>query len=102
MRADLADMTPRAGHTRLVSTLTGDWVDPASMTADYWYDNLRQTVHFDAGGHGGRRRRAHHVRGGQPAPGADDAGHGDPRRHRRRPGTPWAACAAATTTRPGC
>ncbi|WP_327028050.1 SDR family NAD(P)-dependent oxidoreductase [Micromonospora sp. NBC_01740] len=48
LRADLADVTPQAGHTRLVSTLTGDWVDPASMTADYWYDNLRQTVQFDA------------------------------------------------------
>ncbi|WP_431894306.1 type I polyketide synthase [Micromonospora haikouensis] len=48
LRADLADITPRPGHTRLVSTLTGDWVDPASMTADYWYDNLRQTVQFDA------------------------------------------------------
>ncbi|MEW2378346.1 type I polyketide synthase [Micromonospora sp. NPDC047812] len=48
LRADLADVTPRQGHTRLVSTLTGDWVDPASMTADYWYDNLRQTVRFDA------------------------------------------------------
>jgi NAD(P)-dependent dehydrogenase (short-subunit alcohol dehydrogenase family)/acyl carrier protein len=31
-----------------VSTLTGDWVDPGSMSADYWYDNLRQTVQFDA------------------------------------------------------
>nr|WP_229404327.1 type I polyketide synthase [Micromonospora sp. NBRC 110038] len=48
LRADLADVTPQPGHTRLVSTLTGDWVDPASMTADYWYDNLRQTVQFDA------------------------------------------------------
>ncbi|MEV0882034.1 type I polyketide synthase [Micromonospora echinofusca] len=48
LRADLADVTPRQGHVRLVSTLTGDWVDPASMTADYWYDNLRQTVQFDA------------------------------------------------------
>ncbi|MGC4790538.1 type I polyketide synthase [Micromonospora sp. DT178] len=48
LRADLADVTPRQGHIRLVSTLTGDWVDPASMTADYWYDNLRQTVQFDA------------------------------------------------------
>ncbi|MGC4790539.1 type I polyketide synthase [Micromonospora sp. DT178] len=47
LRADLADITPRQGHVRLVSTLTGDWVDPASMTADYWYDNLRQTVRFD-------------------------------------------------------
>ncbi|MDW3847502.1 SDR family NAD(P)-dependent oxidoreductase [Micromonospora sp. BRA006-A] len=48
LRADLAGVSPRAGHTRLVSTLTGDWVDPAVMTADYWYDNLRQTVLFDA------------------------------------------------------
>ncbi|MGK5671592.1 type I polyketide synthase [Micromonospora sp. URMC 106] len=48
LRADLADIVPQAGHTRLVSTLTGDWVEPASMTADYWYDNLRQTVRFDA------------------------------------------------------
>ncbi|MFY1593310.1 SDR family NAD(P)-dependent oxidoreductase [Micromonospora sp. WMMD737] len=48
LRADLADVTPQQGHTRLVSTLTGDWVDPTSMTAAYWYDNLRQTVQFDA------------------------------------------------------
>ncbi|SBT66853.1 Acyl transferase domain-containing protein [Micromonospora sediminicola] len=48
LRGDLADVAPQAGHTRLVSTLTGDWVDPASMTADYWYDNLRRTVRFDA------------------------------------------------------
>ncbi|MFG1799528.1 type I polyketide synthase [Micromonospora carbonacea] len=48
LRADLADVTPQPGRIRLVSTLTGDWVDPGSMTADYWYDNLRQTVQFDA------------------------------------------------------
>ncbi|MGB2568734.1 type I polyketide synthase [Micromonospora citrea] len=48
LRADLADVRPQSGHTRLVSTLTGDWVDPATMTADYWYDNLRRTVQFDA------------------------------------------------------
>ncbi|MGW0241398.1 type I polyketide synthase [Micromonospora chalcea] len=48
LRADLADVSPQPGHTRLVSTLTGDWVDPASMDAGYWYDNLRQTVQFDA------------------------------------------------------
>ncbi|MGC4889646.1 type I polyketide synthase [Micromonospora sp. DT227] len=47
LRADLAGVTPQAGHTRLVSTLTGEWVDPATMTADYWYDNLRRTVRFD-------------------------------------------------------
>ncbi|WP_431901600.1 type I polyketide synthase [Micromonospora chalcea] len=48
LRADLADVSPQPGHTRLVSTLTGDWVDPSSMDAGYWYDNLRQTVQFDA------------------------------------------------------
>ncbi|MFG3422678.1 SDR family NAD(P)-dependent oxidoreductase [Micromonospora sp. NPDC048063] len=48
LRADLAGIAPQEGHTRLVSTLTGDWVDPVSMTADYWYDNLRQTVQFDS------------------------------------------------------
>ncbi|MGC5333975.1 type I polyketide synthase [Micromonospora sp. DT62] len=47
LRADLADVTPQVGHTRLVSTLTGDWADPISMGADYWYDNLRRTVLFD-------------------------------------------------------
>ncbi|MFC8905589.1 type I polyketide synthase, partial [Micromonospora sp. NPDC057140] len=48
LRADLADVAPQPGRVRLVSTLTGDWVDPVSMTADYWYDNLRRTVQFDA------------------------------------------------------
>ncbi|MER7420885.1 SDR family NAD(P)-dependent oxidoreductase [Micromonospora peucetia] len=48
LRSDLADVRPQAGHTRLVSTLTGDWVEPTSMTADYWYENLRRTVQFDA------------------------------------------------------
>ncbi|MEU9508929.1 type I polyketide synthase [Micromonospora sp. NPDC048170] len=47
LRADLADITPQPGHTRLVSTLTGDWADPLAMGADHWYDNLRQTVLFD-------------------------------------------------------
>ncbi|WP_328348239.1 type I polyketide synthase [Micromonospora sp. NBC_00421] len=48
LRTDLVDITPRPGHARLVSTLTGDWVDPTSMTAEYWYENLRRTVQFDA------------------------------------------------------
>ncbi|MEU6075137.1 type I polyketide synthase [Micromonospora sp. NPDC047074] len=47
LRTDLADVTPRIGEVRLVSTLTGDWVDPESMGAQYWYDNLRQPVLFD-------------------------------------------------------
>jgi len=48
LRADLAGVTPRAGHTRLVSTLTGEWADPLTMGAEHWYDNLRLTVQFDA------------------------------------------------------
>ncbi|MFI6230960.1 type I polyketide synthase [Micromonospora echinospora] len=48
LRTDLADVTPQPGHTRLVSTLTGDWVEPETMDAGYWYDNLRQTVLFDS------------------------------------------------------
>uniref|UniRef100_UPI003D73FDA8 type I polyketide synthase n=1 Tax=Micromonospora marina TaxID=307120 RepID=UPI003D73FDA8 len=48
LRADLAGVTPQAGHTRLVSTLTGEWADPLTMGAEHWYDNLRQTVQFDA------------------------------------------------------
>ncbi|MEU0152490.1 type I polyketide synthase [Micromonospora fulviviridis] len=48
LRTDLADITPQPGHTRLVSTLTGTWVDPETMGAEYWYDNLRRTVQFDA------------------------------------------------------
>nr|WP_245730657.1 type I polyketide synthase [Micromonospora pallida] len=47
LRTDLADIRPQQGHLRLVSTLTGQWVEPESMGAGYWYENLRQTVLFD-------------------------------------------------------
>ncbi|SCF29375.1 Acyl transferase domain-containing protein [Micromonospora echinospora] len=47
LRKDLADITPQSGQVRLVSTLTGEWVVPESMGADYWYENLRRTVLFD-------------------------------------------------------
>ncbi|WP_212818399.1 type I polyketide synthase [Polymorphospora rubra] len=47
LRTDLAGVAPRTGGVRLVSTLTGDWVDPGSMGADYWYENLRRPVLFD-------------------------------------------------------
>jgi acyl transferase domain-containing protein/acyl carrier protein len=47
LRTDLADIRPQQGRVRLVSTLTGDWVDPESMGAGYWFENLRQTVLFD-------------------------------------------------------
>ncbi|MEV0331105.1 type I polyketide synthase, partial [Micromonospora echinospora] len=47
LRTDLADIAPQSGQVRLVSTLTGEWVVPETMGADYWYENLRQTVLFD-------------------------------------------------------
>ncbi|MFI2712289.1 type I polyketide synthase [Micromonospora sp. NPDC018662] len=47
MLADLAGLAPQAGHTRMVSTVTGDWADPESMDGDYWYTNLRQPVRFE-------------------------------------------------------
>ncbi|MER7419615.1 type I polyketide synthase [Micromonospora peucetia] len=48
MLADLADLAPQRGHTPLVSTLTGGWADPTVMDGQYWYDNLRNPVRFDA------------------------------------------------------
>ncbi|TWJ29712.1 type I polyketide synthase [Micromonospora sagamiensis] len=48
MLADLAGLAPQAGHTPLVSTLTGEWADPTVMDGGYWYENLRNPVRFDA------------------------------------------------------
>ncbi|WP_417999971.1 SDR family NAD(P)-dependent oxidoreductase [Kibdelosporangium phytohabitans] len=44
--ADLAPIEPRQGHTRLLSTVTGEPVDGTGLTADYWFRNLRETVLF--------------------------------------------------------
>ncbi|QMU73985.1 SDR family NAD(P)-dependent oxidoreductase [Streptacidiphilus sp. P02-A3a] len=46
--AALADVRPRAGQLPLLSTVTGDWLDTATMDAGYWFRNLRQTVQFGA------------------------------------------------------
>ncbi|MEV7597320.1 SDR family NAD(P)-dependent oxidoreductase [Kitasatospora sp. NPDC089797] len=43
----LAPVAPRAGHTPLLSTVTGDWLDTERMDGDYWYTNLRETVRFE-------------------------------------------------------
>ncbi|MFI5833578.1 type I polyketide synthase [Micromonospora sp. NPDC051300] len=48
MLTDLAGLSPQPGHTRMVSTVTGDWADPESMDGDYWYTNLRRPVRFEA------------------------------------------------------
>ncbi|MFF2078452.1 type I polyketide synthase [Kitasatospora sp. NPDC058162] len=43
----LAPVAPRTGHTPLVSTVTGDWLDTEQMDGAYWYTNLRRTVRFE-------------------------------------------------------
>ncbi|MGW7349866.1 type I polyketide synthase [Streptomyces sp. NPDC054784] len=45
--ADIAAIRPRAGDVPFFSTATGDWVDTASLDADYWMRNLRGTVRFE-------------------------------------------------------
>ncbi len=48
IRAGLEGITPRAGTARMVSTLTGEVIDGEELTPDYWVENLRNTVEFDA------------------------------------------------------
>ncbi|MGW4059749.1 type I polyketide synthase [Amycolatopsis sp. NPDC004747] len=45
--ADLAPVTPSSVDTTFFSTLTGEAIDTAELTADYWYRNLRATVKFE-------------------------------------------------------
>ncbi|WP_245805218.1 type I polyketide synthase [Amycolatopsis australiensis] len=45
--ADLAGITPRPVRTVFASTLTGEPLDTAQLTAGYWYRNLRETVRFE-------------------------------------------------------
>ena len=42
--AAFADVRPRTGDVPLLSTVTGDWLDPAAMDATYWYANMREPV----------------------------------------------------------
>ncbi|WTW99072.1 acyltransferase domain-containing protein [Streptomycetaceae bacterium NBC_01309] len=46
--ADLAEIEPASGKVPFWSTVTGDWLDTASLDAAYWATNLRETVRFDA------------------------------------------------------
>ncbi|MCM3885248.1 acyltransferase domain-containing protein, partial [Frankia sp. R82] len=45
--AALGDITPQPTTIPILSTVTADWIDPDALTADYWYDNLRQPVRFE-------------------------------------------------------
>jgi acyl transferase domain-containing protein/acyl carrier protein len=46
VKAELSAITPSAGRIPLLSTAKGTWLSGPEMTADYWYDNLRQPVMF--------------------------------------------------------
>ncbi|MBB5924424.1 acyl transferase domain-containing protein/thioesterase domain-containing protein/acyl carrier protein [Actinoalloteichus hoggarensis] len=43
----LAAVTPRASEVPFYSSVTGEVADTASLGAEYWFDNLRETVRFD-------------------------------------------------------
>ena len=43
----LAPVKPRAGTIPFFSTVTADWLDTRTLDADYWYQNLRQTIRFE-------------------------------------------------------
>ncbi|MFI0748629.1 SDR family NAD(P)-dependent oxidoreductase, partial [Streptomyces sp. NPDC021224] len=51
LRAELLDVLdgvePRGSDIPLVSTVTGEVIDTATVDADYWFTNLRQAVRFD-------------------------------------------------------
>ncbi|MFF7904102.1 SDR family NAD(P)-dependent oxidoreductase, partial [Streptomyces sp. NPDC007920] len=42
----LADITPHTPAIPMYSTTDTTWIDGPHLTGDYWYRNLRQTVHF--------------------------------------------------------
>ncbi|NNE00967.1 MAG: type I polyketide synthase, partial [Pirellulaceae bacterium] len=42
----LANIQPRATHTTLISTVTGDYARGQELDADYWWKNVRQSVRF--------------------------------------------------------
>ncbi|WP_202238203.1 type I polyketide synthase [Actinacidiphila reveromycinica] len=46
IRGALDGLAPQVGRVRVVSSLTGGWIDGSAMDAGYWYDSLRATVRF--------------------------------------------------------
>ncbi|PWW60494.1 polyketide synthase 12 [Actinokineospora spheciospongiae] len=45
----LAEIEPRIPAVPFFSTVTGEWVSTAALGAEYWYENLRNTVRFEEG-----------------------------------------------------
>ena len=44
----LSPVAPRELTVPMLSTVTGDWVGPEELDAEYWYANLRRPVRFEA------------------------------------------------------
>ncbi|MGV7859121.1 SDR family NAD(P)-dependent oxidoreductase [Mycobacterium kansasii] len=47
LTAALAGIEARSAPIAFFSTVTGQFMDTAGLNADYWYQNIRQTVQFD-------------------------------------------------------
>ena len=47
LREALAGLEPKSTRTTFISTVTGEPLDTATLDAEYWYRNIRQTVEFD-------------------------------------------------------
>ncbi|OWV05860.1 hypothetical protein B5D80_17135 [Micromonospora wenchangensis] len=47
LAAALADIRPRPADIPFYSTVTGQPLDTTTLTADYWFTNLRRTVQFE-------------------------------------------------------
>ncbi|MGO9747294.1 MAG: SDR family NAD(P)-dependent oxidoreductase [Mycobacterium sp.] len=43
----LAGIEPRSSSVAFFSTVTGELMDAAGLTAEYWYQNIRETVQFE-------------------------------------------------------
>lgn len=55
----LAPIAPGVGEIPILSTVTSGWIEGTALTGEYWFDNLRNTVRFEAAtrelvGHGYR------------------------------------------------
>ena len=93
---------PASTRTAFFSTVTGELVDTATLDADYWYRNIRQTVAVRPGRRARPAARLPRVRRVQPAPGADRGHRGHrPRLHRRRDRTRRRAVPGPRRRRPG-
>ncbi|MFF4364443.1 type I polyketide synthase, partial [Streptomyces sp. NPDC001604] len=48
IREVLAGISPRRGRVPMVSAMSGETLTGEELDAGYWYDSLRNTVHFDS------------------------------------------------------